>query len=710
MAPHVPHVPVATDEEDCREDHGGCEDSTGLTGARTITSRACRVCKVSCLVLGLLVVAMLILLGTSGPQSSGLKAWIVKASSDLSLAAESLSPPVPELGSTATAALERRGTATGLCRNGKFKNAPRIRKEWRELTKRELRAVQNAFWRLKGFSRRKSGGNAAGYAPDSNWDTTEKGIAKCKELNQGVRKRDQNPYCEYFTNYDEMAALHACSVKDPRCDQGHTGPHFMNFHRMVILKMELALMAADTNRPIQVTAIPYWDQSLDSEDPIGRYRNAPDKYIFSENYFGDFWGKPENDYAVVNGLFAEWPVAIWTEERFGSKSKLANQSKCIASEFFKGTVATADDCGDGYTATRWFRDHVECSEYVARQPNDPNGPQAYGPLGGHYGIVYSKEEFEACSTYPENVRTWMQWNTCQDPGLFFCDVPRDELLLLPVRDQLRDAIVPALKDRVTKSIKEIEKALKGGDTPSMPIEDPVETGKLLKRLTVANALAALLWTLSTNLEASADTQALLQGIANICDDPMVYGYFTKLNEERSFPRMQHGQAHFKAGRDFLDVTTSANDCGQFTQHADEDRSNMRFMLLSLRKNYRLEENWWDYPRTQFDVLSNGKPPYGLSGPFTTAGLLACQTDFDTFPFYRWLAGAWTPGTLLRDVVNSGFPFIDLFNSSCPEDEDCSGRQNGGYTNQEIMYYVHPSRTPYTYDTLAQYFDPDCELA
>ena len=34
---------------------------------------------------------------------------------------------------------------------------------------------------------------------------------------------------------------------------------------------------------------------------------------------------------------------------------------------------------------------------------------------------------------------------------------------------------------------------------------------------------------------------------------MVYGYFTKLNGERSFPRMQHGQAHFKAGRDLLDL-------------------------------------------------------------------------------------------------------------------------------------------------------------
>lgn len=42
-------------------------------------------------------------------------------------------------------------------------------------------------------------------------------------------------------------------------------------------------------------------------------------------------------------------------------------------------------------------------------------------------------------------------------------------------------------------------------------------------------------------------------------------------------------------KDFLDVTTSANDCGQFTQHADEDRSSYRFMILSLLKNPELEE-------------------------------------------------------------------------------------------------------------------------
>ena len=63
-----------------------------------------------------------------------------------------------------------------------------------------------------------------------------------------------------------------------------------------------------------------------------RYTNDPDKHIYTSNYFGNFWTDPDEQYAVKNGLFAEWPVAVWTEERFGSKSELAKQSKCIASE------------------------------------------------------------------------------------------------------------------------------------------------------------------------------------------------------------------------------------------------------------------------------------------------------------------------------------------------------------------------------------------
>lgn len=504
------HVRVATDEEECHHEVP--------VPAFQAKSRARGV------ILGLLFLIVFIimtLLGTSTPEGAALKALIVKFSSNVAL---------PNLGGRPF-----RGIPTGLCTNGKFKNAPRIRKEWRELDDNELKAVQEAFWRLRGFKRVASGGNKAGFAVDSNWDTTLKGQAKCEELNQGLPAADQNPYCGYFTNYDEIVALHACSVKDPRCDQGHTGPHFMNFHRMVILKMELALLAADANRPMKVRAIPYWDQSLDSEDPVGKYTNDPNKFIYSENYFGNFWTEASDSYAVVNGLFAEWPVSVWTEERFGPKSELANRtgSMCIRSGFFPGTVATKDDCGADYTPTRWFRDHVDCSQYVTRQPDDPNGPQAYGPLCGHYGICFSKEEFDSCSTYPENVRTWMQWNTCQDPGLFFCDVPRDLLLVLPIRARLRDAVVPQMKDKIEEAIKQLQESLRDGTAPPLPDEDDEGQTKQ-EQLILANAMAGFVWHLSTNLEANASTQALLESVSQVCDDPMIYGYFTKLNSQRSF--------------------------------------------------------------------------------------------------------------------------------------------------------------------------------
>jgi hypothetical protein len=35
-------------------------------------------------------------------------------------------------------------------------------------------------------------------------------------------------YGSKFWNIDDMTLLHACSTLDPRCDQGHYGPHFMS--------------------------------------------------------------------------------------------------------------------------------------------------------------------------------------------------------------------------------------------------------------------------------------------------------------------------------------------------------------------------------------------------------------------------------------------------------------------------------------------------
>merc|ERR1712187_1027081 len=49
-----------------------------------------------------------------------------------------------------------------------------------------------------------------------------------------------------------------------------------------------------------------------------------------------------------------------------------------------------------------------------------------------------------------------------------------------------------------------------------------------------------------------------------------------------------------------------------------------------------------------------------------------------------------------DVVNSGFPFFDLF--ECGPDESCDGGRSG-YTHGDVLYWTSPERTPYTYDTL-----------
>merc|ERR1739848_21625 len=100
----------------------------------------------------------------------------------------------------------------------------------------------------------------------------------------------------------------------------------------------------------------------------------------------------------------------------------------------------------------------------------------------------------------------------------------------------------------------------------------------------------------------------------------------------------------------------------------------------------------------------GAPPYAISGPFGLNALLVCEENSDAFPFYKFSAGPWTSGTLADDVVNAGYPFVDLFNSSCNPKEDCSGRQSGGYTRRDVIYFTSPQRAPYTYDTLVHHYD------
>mmetsp|Transcript_4044 Transcript_4044/g.5581 ORF Transcript_4044/g.5581 Transcript_4044/m.5581 type:complete len:551 (-) Transcript_4044:60-1712(-) len=496
-----------------------------------------------------------------------------------------------------------------------YSNKPRVRREWRTLSDEMRARVANAYWTIRNL-------------------TTAEG---------------QKLYGEHFHNHDEFIMLHACAVMSPRCDQGHFGPQFMTFHRALLLKYELALLAVDP----KIEAMPYWHIAFDSVD--GKYRNDPDNYIFTDKFFGSLYGDESQGYAVTDGLFAYWPISEYSSKSYGKKSTLAKDNVCIREEWFRPSK-----CSDNKGAKTYIRNHEDCTPYLARDPADPAGPNVY-QLGGTYEMVYTVSDFESCSN-PKNIGSWMAWQNCIELGTVQC-IPRANALMTLTGEE-----VESLKD----SVSGLKSSGKDAALASM------------------NALASAM----QGGEPSAEGFPAVN-----CSDPMLVGYYTSKNK-RTTVNFFHSQAHVKLGKDLLDVTTSPNDAAGFTgYHADIDRSNMIWMAAIAED---LEERYWLYPSAQGDLVSyGGKPPYGSSGPFSTYDIASC-TNNSAFYEYTPLESPWLPGTMLNDVVNYGFPFFNLF--ECSEDESCDGGEDG-YTHQDMLYWTAPSRTPYTYDTLEHlYYD------
>jgi len=153
-----------------------------------------------------------------------------------------------------------------------------------------------------------------------------------------------------------------------------------------------------------IEAMPYWDMAKDGVN--GEYRHNPDKYIFTDKYFGDFFGNASNAYAVENGLFAHWPISEWSSERFGASSTIAEESYCVQREFFKGYATTtcsrccgkdsSCSCTDADDFPTFLRDYDWCSPTLARNP--ANGPNAI-KLGGSYEPVYREKTFLLAKTF-----------------------------------------------------------------------------------------------------------------------------------------------------------------------------------------------------------------------------------------------------------------------------------------------------------------------
>jgi hypothetical protein len=224
---------------------------------------------------------------------------------------------------------------------GSFTNKPRVRREWRTLSNETRQNVAVAMRIMKTT-------------------TTSEG---------------RDLYGPRFWNIDDITMLHACSTTDPRCDQGHYGPQFMTFHRSYLLRFENSLLSVDPS----VEALPYWDYSKDTTTG-DCYQE--DCYIFSDTFFGDDQGNPDENYAITNGLFAYWPIAEWTSDRFGADS--TSNYTCQQQEYFKGTVASTCErcCGQDSSACtcdqaddvfkHWLRNHDDCTPYLARNKDEVN--------------------------------------------------------------------------------------------------------------------------------------------------------------------------------------------------------------------------------------------------------------------------------------------------------------------------------------------------
>ena len=127
-----------------------------------------------------------------------------------------------------------------------FAYTPRVRREWRTLSTAMRRKVAAAYWVMRTVN------SSTG-----------------REL-----------YGPNFINYDEFVLKHTCVANDPKCDQGHFGPHFVTTHRTFVLWAERSLLAIDPT----IGAAPYWDATKDAvasnpEVADGEYRDEPMLYI-----------------------------------------------------------------------------------------------------------------------------------------------------------------------------------------------------------------------------------------------------------------------------------------------------------------------------------------------------------------------------------------------------------------------------------------------
>jgi hypothetical protein len=590
-----------------------------------------------------------------------------------------------------------------------YEGKPRVRREWRTLSVEQREMFAKAFRIMVT-------------------EPTQKGREK---------------YGKLYWNFQDLVAFHVCSVVDPRCDQGHFGPNFITFHTAYMLRIELSLLAVcnvefDNACKEANLGIPYWDVA---KDGVGQeYYGDPEKGIFTSNYFGSRPQETDN-WQVTDGLFANWPVAEYEEDRFGPTSDMAgpnNYNKVATcfkerwfypgfprsenvnliqfpdtglldeSKFEANNVSYAangqgtndipywcsDECKKDHTkCPRYFRlDQYSCNPYVTRTIAVGNGNSMMS--GGSTDMLYDENDFNAC-TNPKWIRNHMDWMNCIEKRLDgMCETrPIDAILEVQEGDISMDS----------KSIEEFRNVIMG-------------TKKQIEKHGSGE-----LWN-KENRSFTEKSGFLIPGITT-CGNPKGY-YDTDMG--RKSVNCLHAMGHIKLGDEMVDTGTSANDAGPFTGlHANLVRSYLQWRM-NAEDFPEVKDEYYHYPSSQDRAVWGehvGKVPYGTSGPYGTYDMSYCLAPEVYYRYqdrerngyykkadgtngtysdaYNFVNGPWLNGTMLDEVVNAGYPYYYLFDDV---NDDADGKMNKdggqlGYTHKEILYWTMPERTPYTYDTM-----------
>eukprot|EP00439_Symbiodinium_sp_Y106_P074782 s179_g14.t1 len=167
---------------------------------------------------------------------------------------------------------------------------------------------------------------------------------------------------------------------------------------------------------------------------------------------------------------------------------------------------------------------------------------------------------------------------------------------------------------------------KRADAFSEDIEQDTDYGKYVRK--------AVRKLTDTAEQESQHSDAFTSISARCFEDYMLFGFIRDRvhlgkHQTPTYPRFFHSQAHIKFGKDLLDAS-------------------------------------WLYPASQVvnptDDIAKGLSQgigKGISGPFAIYDVMACAKDQDTYYQYKVGESPWIPGTLLNDVVNSGFPTCPL---------------------------------------------------